>query len=256
MRILLTNDDGITSFGITLLADSLRESGHRVFLVAPDKNRSGASHSIEFLSAPLKLKEIDKDNFTCSGTPADCIIVSLLGGIKELCICDENGNINMENAPDLVLSGINAGANLGTDINYSGTAAAARQGSFFGIPSIALSLVGNDKEWQWMPVVSYITEEISVFKSFWKKNSFVNINFPNSGKKPLSLVTVSPSMRYYNDYIVTFSPPEGGVYCFPKPGKASSIPEDGTDWAEVEKGNAALSLIHSQPVQMGTKGRE
>jgi 5'-nucleotidase len=179
-----------------------------------------------------------------------------LGGIEELRICGETGKIDLKNAPDLILSGINAGANLGTDINYSGTASAARQGSFFGIPSIALSLVENDKDWQWGPVVSYITEEIDVIKNYWKTNSFININFPNSGKKPLSLVTVSPSMRYYNDYIVTFTPPEGGVYCFPKPGRASSVPEDGTDWVEVNKGNAALSVIHSQPVQMEIKGRE
>jgi len=250
MRILLTNDDGYFSPGVSLLAQSLRKAGHRVFMVAPDSNRSGCSHSINFICGPVKLTEIEKDTWICSGTPVDCVVVSLLGGIPEICICKEDGKLNMDNAPDLVLSGINAGANLGTDIIYSGTAAAARQGSFFGIPSVALSLVDNEKEWQWESVINYIKDEISTFMGYWKPNSFVNINFPNIEKKPSALVPVFLSMRYYNDYIVTFSPPEGGCYCFPKLGKTESSPAQGSDWAEVKKGNAALSVVMSQPVIM------
>ena len=248
MRILLTNDDGYLSPGISLLAKSLREAGHRVFMVAPDVNRSACSHSIHFISGPLKLKEIEKDTWSCSGTPVDCVVVSLLGGIEEIRITDEDGKMNMEKAPDLVLSGINAGANLGTDIVYSGTAAAARQGSFFGIPSVALSLVENESPWKWESVISYITSEISTFKSYWKENTFVNINFPNIEKNTYSLVPVFPSMRYYNDYIVTFSAPGGSTYCFPKWGKTETIPADDGDWAEIMKGNAALSVVLSQPV--------
>ena len=251
MRILLTNDDGITSPGITLLAKALREAGHRVFMVAPDVNRSGISHALLFLFGPTKLTEIEKDSFSCSGTPADCVIVSLLGGIPEIDISTEGTETNMEKAPDLVISGINMGANLGTDIIYSGTASAARQGSFFGIPSVALSLVENDREWQWQPLISYIVENILNFKSCWKPQSFVNLNFPNSEKKPSAIVPVFPSMRYYNDRIVTFAAPEGGTYCFPKYGKVDNVPQEGSDWAEVLKGNAALCVVNSQPVLLG-----
>jgi len=253
MKILLTNDDGISSPGIRLLADSLRSTGHRVILVAPDCNRSGSSHSIEFLNKPTKLKEIEKDNWSCSGTPVDCVVVSLLGGISEINISTEGTEINMEKAPDLVLSGINAGANLGTDIIYSGTAAAARQGSIFGIPSVALSLVKNEicfyesPLWQWENAVSYITENLSLIKGYWKEGFFVNINLPNIEKKPSSLVTTFPSLRYYNDRIETFYAPDKSFYCFAKPGKAENIPEQGSDWAEVLNGNAALSMILSQP---------
>jgi 5'-nucleotidase len=194
------------------------------------------------------LKEIEEDTWSCSGTPVDCVIVSLLGGIEDISITDEDGKITMRNAPDLVISGINAGANLGTDIVYSGTAAAARQGSLFGIPSIALSLVDNKSPWKWESVISYITAEISTFLSYWKVNTFVNINFPNIEKKTYSLVPVFPSMRYYNDYVVTFPAPEGGIYCFPKWGKTETIPADCSDWVEVNKGNAAISVILSQPV--------
>ncbi|MCL2800709.1 MAG: 5'/3'-nucleotidase SurE [Treponema sp.] len=248
LKILLSNDDGISSQGVRLLAKALRNAGHRVFTVAPDSNRSGCSHSIEFLSAPLKLSEIEEDTWSCSGTPVDCIITALLGGIPEICISTESPAFNMERAPDLILSGINAGANLGTDIIYSGTAAAARQGSMFGIPSVALSLVENELSWQWESVISYIIEKLVPLMGYWKAGSFVNVNFPNTEKKPLALVSSFPSLRYYNDRIVSYTSPDGGRYCFAKPGKAENIPEEGSDWAEVLKGNAAFSIVLSQPV--------
>jgi len=252
MRILLTNDDGIASPGILLLAKALRETGHRVFIVAPDVNRSGSSHSIFFLSSPCKLTEVEKDTWSCSGTPVDCVIIALLGGIPELCISAEGNDRNMENAPDLILSGINAGANLGTDILYSGTAAAARQGSLFGIPAVALSLVENDNVWQWDTVISYIKENLQVIAGYWKEGSFVNVNFPNTEKKPSALVPVFHSMRYYNDRIVTFASEENTMYCFAKPGKPDNIPAPGSDWAEVLKNNAAISVVMSEPAVLHT----
>lgn len=251
MRILLTNDDGISSPGISLLAKALREAGHRVFMVAPDINRSGSSHSLLFLSGPTKLTQTEQDTWSCSGTPVDCVIVALLGGIPEICIYASGTEMNLEKAPDLVLSGINAGANLGTDIIYSGTASAARQGSFFGIPSVALSLVENDCDWRWQPLISYIVENILNFTAYWKPETFVNINFPNIEKKPSALVPVFPSMRYYNDRIETFAAPEGGLFCFPKYGKVENVPQEGSDWAEVLKNNAALCVVKSQPCVIG-----
>jgi 5'-nucleotidase len=257
MRILLTNDDGISSPGITLLAKALREAaGHRVILAAPDRNRSGSSHSITFLDEPLKLKELGTDTWSCSGTPVDCVIAALLGGIPEIDITTPQDNqFNLEKAPDLVISGINAGANLGTDLIYSGTAAAARQGSFFGIASVALSLVDNDKKvYYWEPIISYITEKLAEFAGFWKPGFFVNINFPNNGKKPAALVPTFPSMRYYNDRIERYTAPDGGLYCFARTGKVGDAPSEGSDWAEVLKNNAALSVVKSEPVSREVNG--
>jgi len=247
LKILLTNDDGISSQGLKLLAKGLRNAGHRVLSVAPNVDRSGYSHSIKFLNEPLKLSETEEDTWSCTGTPVDCVITALLGGIPEICIATEGSTLNMQRAPDLILSGINTGANLGTDIIYSGTAAAARQGSFFGIPSVALSLVESALPWQWESVISYIVEKLVLIMGYWKAGIFVNVNIPNIEKKPSELVLTFPSMRYYNDRIVTFTSPEGGTYCFVKPGKVDNIPEEGSDWAEVLKGNAAFSLIMSQP---------
>lgn len=240
MRILLTNDDGITSCGINLLSSSLRNAGHRVYVVAPDTNRSGCSHSICFLHEPIKVKEIEKDSWSCSGTPVDCVITALLGGIPEIDIKKE--------PPDLILSGINKGANLGTDIIYSGTAAAARQGSLFGIPSVALSLVENNKEWHWENAISFFTENIEKIKSFWKKETFVNVNFPNNNERAADIVITFPSKRCYNDRMVIFPAPGGSLYCFADLGNTETMEEPGCDWDEVRRNNVSLSVIMSQPV--------
>jgi 5'-nucleotidase len=258
MRILLTNDDGISSPGIKLLAAALRNAGHKVYVVAPHSNRSGSSHSILFLRGPLKIKKVEEDTWLCSGNPVDCVITALLGGIAEInCLSGENTKIIAEKAPDLILSGINSGANLGTDIVFSGTAAAARQGSFYGIPSVALSLVENNNVWHWEPVISYITEKLDEITGFWKAGTFVNVNFPNTGKKPSALVPSFPSMRYYNDRIIAYSAPNGKMYSFSKTGQTTTPDGNfkaaqGSDWDEVLKGNAAITVVMSQPVAYKT----
>ena len=128
MELLISNDDGIEATGIRVLADSMRELGG-VTIVAPDKNRSGASNSLT-LDAPIRIKELEAGVYRVSGTPTDCVHVALTG------LLDED--------PDIVVSGINAGANLGDDVIYSGTVAAAMEGRFLGYPAVALSLVFNE----------------------------------------------------------------------------------------------------------------
>jgi len=125
MELLISNDDGIESVGIRVLADSMRSLG-RVTIVAPDKNRSGASNSLT-LDAPIRIKEMEERVYRVSGTPTDCVHAALTGLLQE--------------DPDIVVSGINSGANLGDDVIYSGTVAAAMEGRFLGYPAVALSLV-------------------------------------------------------------------------------------------------------------------
>ena len=129
MEFLISNDDGIEAIGIRVLADSMRGLGG-VTIVAPDKNCSGASNSLT-LDAPIRIKEMEAGVHRVSGTPTDCVHVALTGLLAE--------------DPDIVVSGINAGANLGDDVIYSGTVAAAMEGRFLGYPAVALSLVfGED----------------------------------------------------------------------------------------------------------------
>jgi 5'-nucleotidase len=128
MEILISNDDGIEAEGIRVLAKSMRGLGE-VTIVAPDKNRSGASNSLT-LDSPIRIKELEDNVYRVSGTPTDCVHVALTG--------------LLEDDPDIVVSGINAGANLGDDVIYSGTVAAAMEGRFLGYPAVAMSLVFVD----------------------------------------------------------------------------------------------------------------
>jgi len=239
MRILLTNDDGVKSPGIQLLADRLRTVGHRVVVVAPETDQSGVSHSIAFFARPTKLTLIAEDTWSCGGTPGDCVAIALLGGLPEV--------FTPDSPPDMVVSGINRGANLGTDIVYSGTAAAARQGALHDIPAIALSLIEAD-EWHWDMAVDFAVERLDEIKAYWKPDSFVNVNIPNRREKPRELVHAFPSFRYYNDSIEIHHAPDGHRYCFTRTGKVASRPEHGSDDAVTAEHNASVSEIFIHPV--------
>lgn len=127
LRVLISNDDGIYAAGIVELAKAVKEIAE-VTVVAPDRNRSGASNSLS-LSRPIRLKYLSEREISVEGTPTDCVHIAITGLLTTL--------------PDMVLSGINAGSNMGDDVWYSGTVAAAMEGRFMGLPSIAISLVGD-----------------------------------------------------------------------------------------------------------------
>ena len=244
MRLLLTNDDGINSPGLLLFAAALRKAGHRVFVLAPSADRSGVSHSITFLNGPNRIIQVDDDTWSCEGTPVDCVVIGLMGGLPEC-------------APfDAIVSGINKGANLGTDIVYSGTAAAARQGALCNIPSLALSLLeaAPSKEgdaWYWDMAVAFAVERFTEMLAFWKPDSFINVNIPGQKETPRSLVHSFPSLRYYNDIIETYCAPDGQRYCFARAGKISAKPEKGSDWETVTGSNASISDILIHPALLG-----
>jgi len=128
MRILVSNDDGYRAPGLAALAQAMAQLGE-VTVVAPERNRSGASNSLT-LDHPLRVQVGDNGYFYVDGTPTDCVHLAITG--------------LLEQEPDLVVSGINAGANLGDDVLYSGTVAAAMEGRFLGLPAIAVSLTGED----------------------------------------------------------------------------------------------------------------
>jgi 5'/3'-nucleotidase len=128
LRILLSNDDGYQARGLRTLAEHLRGLAE-VVIVAPDRNRSGASNSLT-LESPLRVERAEENVFYVNGTPTDCVHIAING--------------LLERPPDMLISGINHGANLGDDVLYSGTVAAAMEGRFLGIPAIAVSLVGEE----------------------------------------------------------------------------------------------------------------
>ncbi|MDR2177165.1 MAG: 5'/3'-nucleotidase SurE [Treponema sp.] len=236
MNILLTNDDGLESPGILLLASVLRKSGHRAVVLAPDRDRSGVSHSISFLGGPLVLKPRGEDTWSCSGLPVDCVVTAMLGGIPY--------------KPDLILSGINRGANLGTDLLYSGTAAAARQGSLFDVPSIALSLAddGRDPVFYWDMAVSFSLSHLDELAARWKTGTFINVNIPNNPRGPGGLAPAFPSRRLYHDNLEMMEAPGGDRYCFYSAGEVTGTPQAGSDRDIVSQNLAAVSFIWTQPV--------
>ena len=127
LRILLTNDDGVHAPGLRVLEKIARQLSNDIWIVAPEVEQSGASHSLT-LHEPLRLREVSRQKFAVSGTPTDCIVMAV-------------NQVITDRKPTLLLSGVNRGANLGEDVTYSGTIAAAMEGTLLGIPSIAFSQV-------------------------------------------------------------------------------------------------------------------
>ncbi|GHU64779.1 5'-nucleotidase SurE [Spirochaetia bacterium] len=234
MNILLTNDDGIAASGLLKLAEVLRSrKEHTVFVLAPDSNRSGVSHGFTLLRNPLKLTEIDKDTYSCSGMPADCAIIPILGGKP----CK----------PDVVISGINHGVNLGSDIIYSGTAAAARQAALMGIPGIALSLQWG-KDFYWDMAANYAADHMDEFMSLWKEDVFINVNIPNNPKGPSGQVQTWPAVKDYHDGIAIMEDPRGEDWCFLMAGKETVEPDAGSDYDAVSKNLVSISPVCVYPV--------
>lgn len=167
-RILITNDDGIHAPGLELLESIARELSDDVWVVAPDQERSGASHSIS-LHNPIRMRQLDEKRYQVSGTPTDCVLMAV-------CEC-------MTDAPPaVVLAGINSGANLGEDVSYSGTCAAAMEGTLLGARAIALSQIrASDGQTRFGPAERHAPDLVRRLMAAedWPQGSFVNVNFPN-----------------------------------------------------------------------------
>lgn len=179
MRILLTNDDGIDAYGLSLLADLVRPYSNDITIIAPADNRSGAGRSLT-LKQDIHLADIGDGRYICSGTPADCVLLGLSVVMKD-------------KRPDLVLSGINHGMNAADDIGYSGTIGAAFEGAINHIPSIAFSQHGGDRPEDFAPareagdkVMRYVMANLP------QQRTVLNVNFPKlstgriKGLKPAS----------------------------------------------------------------------
>lgn len=196
--ILLSNDDGVHSKGIRTLAKKLKRVGH-VVIVAPDQERSAASHALT-LHRPLRVKKIAPNFYAVDGTPTDCINL----GINEI----------LRQRPDLVVSGINRGANLGDDVHYSGTVSAALEGGLMGIPSIAISVVGKDSRFFFEPAANFAVRLVKrVLKDGLPEGIILNVNVPNlpaTEIKGYEFATLGK--RNYDKIIVEKIDPRGKKY--------------------------------------------
>jgi 5'-nucleotidase len=237
VRILLTNDDGINAPGFAVMEEIARTLSDDLWIVAPAEEQSGAGHSLT-LTRPLRLRELGANRFAVTGTPTDAVMMGLSLVMKD-------------NPPDLVLSGVNRGANLAEDVTYSGTVSAAMEGALAGVPSIALSqtyargAMGDDvpfsaaQEWGERVLRPLIDYE-------FPPRTLVNVNFPACPATEVRGVrTVSQGMRDYGRLqIVENRDPRGFAYYWFGLGPMIGTPEHSTDLEAIADGYIAVSPLH------------
>jgi 5'-nucleotidase len=235
MYILLTNDDGYQSEGLAALRAALNEVGE-VVVVAPDRNWSAAGHYRKLFD-PLRAWEgalPDGSPATiCDGTPADCVALAIMGLLPR--------------KPDLVVSGINLGANLGTDLLYSGTVAAAMEGIVFGVPGIAVSQVHvKDQPWDFRGAQAAVRRVVAkVAERSLPSGILLNLNAPPVPPEKLRGIRVSRlGRRSYRDELVVREDPRGRPYYWIAGSDPEDHAEDGTDVAAIAEGFASLTPAH------------
>lgn len=242
MKLLLTNDDGFSADGIKTLARRLSDAAHEVWIFAPDRNRSAASNRIT-MDKPLRIKKHAERVYSCSGMPADCVITALKSGI-------------VGDGIDAVLSGINRGANIGTDILYSGTAAAARQAVLYGVPGIALSVRSSDGLWRYDAMANFAVHNLSHLISLTHTANgdgtpdglciFVNVNGKSLERYEGASFADEISFREYRDAVHVLEAPDGDLYSFFCGGDIVTHGGDASDNAVCEKGFVAVSRIYAE----------
>jgi 5'-nucleotidase len=231
MYILLTNDDGIESPGLHAVREAL-EPQHEVWILAPDGERSAMSHYIT-VKDPLRCREVGVRQYATSGSPADCVILAMAGALPI--------------TPDVVISGINIGPNLGTDIIYSGTVAAARQAAIMGVPGIALSLDAFHGTLHFEPLAEFVRDHLDELVNTWNDEHLININAPNTPDRNKPVEVTSPAVRVYHDKLSEFRTDRGDVYFFltGHPAQPELVP--GTDWYAVHHGAISLTPVSLNP---------
>ena len=204
LRILISNDDGVFAEGIRTLAISAASRGRKVTVVCPDQERSATGHGLT-LHSPIRAEKAAElfgegiKAWGCSGTPADCVKLAL--------------NELLDRKPDLILSGINHGPNLGTDIFCSGTVAAALEGTLDGIPSIAVSIASF--QWKSFSFAGKLALDIAekAIEQSWPKNLLLNLNIPPCEEKEMrDLVWTRLSIRQYEEQFIRRVDPRGNTY--------------------------------------------
>jgi 5'-nucleotidase len=226
-RILITNDDGIYSEGIRKLADALRPVGE-VIIVAPDREQSAASHALT-LNRPLRLLQLEKNEWIVDGTPTDCVNLAVLQLMKD-------------HRPDIVVSGINFGPNLGDDVTYSGTISAAFEGALLNIPSIAFSaLIGEHFSFDrcaefGAELTRYVLERPP------DPQIILNVNFPVAGFRGVKVTKLGK--RVYSEGVIERLDPRGRKYYWIGGDPPTWHRGEGTDFEAVQNGYVSITPLH------------
>lgn len=230
IKILVSNDDGVHSKGIHILAEYLRDLGE-VYIVAPDRERTAAGHSLT-LHKPLRIEAIGERIFSLNGTPTDCINLGVNNIIGE--------------KPDLIVSGINKGANLGDDITYSGTVSAAMEGTILGIPSFAISQVG-DSDFQFSVAAEFaIYLAKLIIRDGLPKDTLLNVNVPNLSMSEIKGVrmTLLGKRIYDQNTIIEKIDPRGKKYYWIGSNRVKWEERKDTDNIAIEEDMISVTPIH------------
>lgn len=231
-RILLTNDDGIEATGLKLLEKIVRGIASDVWVVAPEHEQSGASHSLT-LHRPLRMRQAGPQRFAVDGTPTDCVLLAV-------------NRLLADKRPTLALSGINSGANLGDDVTYSGTVAAAMEATLLDVPAIALSMVYSDRDAiHWPTVERYAPDVIRrLVAQSWPRNTLINVNFPDLPLEAVTGIAVTRQGRHkIGDQLMERTDPRGRPYFWIGPLRDKDPGLPGTDLAAITEGKIALTPI-------------
>ena len=228
MHFLLSNDDGYQAPGIAALAEALADLG-QVTVVAPDRDRSGASNSLT-LDAPLHVKQDSRGFNYVNGTPTDCVHLAITG--------------LLEHEPDMVISGINSGANLGDDVLYSGTVAAAMEGRFLGVPAIAFSLAGERPD-DYQAAVKVATNIINrVINKPLEEDVLLNINIPYLKHGEINDYQVTRlGNRHKSEPAQEAFDPKGRKVYWVGPAGPEQDAGEGTDFHAIRTGNVSITPL-------------
>ncbi|MHA7841251.1 MAG: 5'/3'-nucleotidase SurE [Gammaproteobacteria bacterium] len=227
MKILVSNDDGVYAPGLATLVDHLSAVGD-VQVVAPDRDRSAASHSLS-LNRPIRAQQLPNGFYSVQGTPTDCVHLALTGFLKE--------------KPDIVVAGINAGANLGDDVLYSGTVAAASEGRFLGLPAIAVSLVGSEH----YNTAARITIELlqRLHNHPLPNFTLLNVNVPDVPYEQLRGVAITRlGKRHCAEPMVQETDPRGHPIYWVGPAGTEQDAGPGSDFYAINENKASITPIH------------
>ncbi|MEM7221721.1 MAG: 5'/3'-nucleotidase SurE [Pseudomonadota bacterium] len=240
-RILVTNDDGIHAPGLKACVRIARQLSKDVWVVAPESEQSATSHSLT-VRRPLRLRKIGHRRYTVDGTPTDCVVIALR-------------KLLAERPADLVLSGVNHGANMGEDVTYSGTVAAAMEGALLGVPSIALSQNRVSGK-----VVSWATAErhgppivAKLLSLPWPREVLMNVNFPPVGPDQVQGIRVVRQGRRDTDVqVIERQDPAGRAYLWIGDFVDDETSERGTDLAAIKERAIAVTPLHLDLTHKGT----
>jgi len=233
LTVLISNDDGVYAPGIIALAKAMEKIAH-IKVVAPDRNRSGASHSLT-LNRPLHVQALENDFMSVDGTPTDCVHLAITG--------------MMEKLPDIVISGVNNGANLGDDVLYSGTVAAAMEGRFLGFPAIAISLVSADgeecKNYKTAAIIARnIVERLQVDPL--PPATILNVNVPDVHFKEIKGYEITRlGTRHCAEPIIPDTDPRGAKIYWVGPAGLVDDAGPGTDFHAINNLKVSITPLHA-----------